>query len=209
MQQEPAYQIQRNCFWIAVRLPTVEGRQERVELFVLWRDRGRGDFAVESFQGHIHQGKDRSCLRLACNLAIQSIDGYVDETGRVGIEGRGCRVGVNGARRIPHIKRQDGIEEPVHAEVSVGPGTLVVFYQPQEFVPSLVRDSSCLSVFEFFGTVRRAWGEEHVTSFRYCRTPPDVGGLPVFEGSEAGVESADLMSDFGNFLLHQVECPTR
>ncbi len=209
MQREPAYQIQRNCFWIEVRLPTVEGRREQAELFVLWWDGGRGDFAVESLQGHIHQGEDRSCVRLACNLAIQGIDGYVDETDRVGIECRGCRVWVNGAKRIPHIKSRDGIEEPIHAEVSVGLGTLVVSHQPQKLVPPLIQGSSCLFVIEFLGTVRRVWGEGHVSSFRCCRTPPDVGGLLVFEGSEASVESADVMSDFGNFLLYQVDCPAR
>ena len=83
MQREPAYQIQRNCFWIAVRLPTVEGRRERAELFVLWWDRGRGDFAVESLQGHIHQGEDRSCV-LICGFTLSHLDDRPEELADLG-----------------------------------------------------------------------------------------------------------------------------
>ena len=196
MRRETEHQARRNCFRIAVRLPMTDRRQERDGLFVLWWGGDRGDFAVEGFQGHVNQGEDRRGVRLARGLAIQGIDGYVDEAARVGVECRRGGVGINGAGRIPRIERQDRLEEPIHAKVSVGQGPLVVLHQPQKLVPSLVRDSSCLSVLESLGAVREVGDGRERTRSRCCRTPVGTAEFLTFDRSKAGVESTDRRSVF-------------
>lgn len=207
MRRETEHQARRNCFCRAVCLPMTDRRQERDGLFVLRWGGDRGDFAVEGFQGHVNQGEDRGGVRFARGLAIQSIDGYVDEAVRVGIECRRGGVGINGAGGIPRIERQDRLEEPIHAEVSLGQGPFVVLHQPQKLVPLLVRNSSWLSVLGSLGTVREVGnGRERTRSRRY-RTPVGVDEFSTFDRSEAGVESADSRADFIDLGTHPIRKP--
>ena len=207
MRQGTEHHARRRCCCLAVRLPMTDSRQARDGLLVRGWDRDRGDFSIDRLQRHIDQGEDRRGARLACSFAFQGVDGYVDEAARVGFKCRRGRVGINGTRRIPRIERQDRVEEPVHAEVSLGQGPLVVFHQPQEFVAALVRDSSGRSILGSLGTVREVGDGRERARSRWCWTPLGVGGFSTFDRSEAGFESADRRSDFIDLGTHQMRNP--